>query len=225
MALKTVENVVRIACFLIVGVLFFQADASGTSDCHQEFMVLGETFGVDENAVIWISENLSGQCLVTHLIRIETIYDSVTVSIDTVIYKDWKAIGEKIGSRFLQDHVDFRKQDSLWLFSNHKYRVIIPRPDSAIINAFKEGSFAARTNITDWNVTYGKKGIMVPEIEGLNTELIYSYPLGLYMDYYVDRICYFGGPKCYYLLVFTNQPTLASGYDTMHGFLLLRGDY
>ena len=46
------------------------------------------------------------------------------------------------------------------------------------------------------------------------------YPEGLYVDYQISKAYYFPGSG--YILVFTHQPLIASGNDTMHGFLLFK---
>ena len=61
--------------------------------------------------------------------------------------------------------------------------------------------------------------IILPKIEGIKTELLFSYETGLYINYEISEVHYFPNS---YILIFTNQPSKAVGFDTMHGFLIFR---
>jgi len=81
---------------------------------------------------------------------------------------------------------------------------------------FKQYTYGAN----DWNEEYGLEEVLSPEFEGIKSELVYFYPEGLYINYEISKAYYF--PNSGYLLVFTHQSMLASGNDTMHGFLLFK---
>jgi hypothetical protein len=93
-----------------------------------------------------------------------------------------------------------------------------PPPDSAQLKLFEKEY--ALGDERSWNSKHGIQGINTPSVEGLNVRMVYYYPEGLYIDYTISKVYYF--PRSGYVLVFTNQPRLASGLDTMHGFLLLK---
>ena len=65
----------------------------------------------------------------------------------------------------------------------------------------------------------GKDGISLPKIEGLKTELLFSYETGLYINYEISEVHYFPNS---YILVFTHQPIKSVGGDTMHGFFIFK---
>ncbi len=61
---------------------------------------------------------------------------------------------------------------------------------------------------------------MLPPVDGVRINLVYHYPTGLYINYEINKVYY--SPNFGYLLIFTRQPKLAVGLDTMHGFVILK---
>ena len=186
--------------------------------------MLGETQNKKGYPIIWIIDNVSQECGFTIIVKLELLKDSVIDSLEHIPYKYWLTIGQRIGNTYVKDHGEFKKQDSSWIFDNKQRRIRIPQPDSLVLSEYKSLSLST-SEIPMWNKEHGMKAIMVPEIEGMETEFIYAYPRGVYINYDVDKVCYFYKQEYFYLLIFIKQPKKAAGLDSMHGFLLLKGKY
>jgi hypothetical protein len=109
-------------------------------------------------------------------------------------------------------------QNGVWSIQGLPWHIEAPPMDSTLLKLFQKEYYAGRER--SWNELYGIKGISVPSTEGIDINLIYYFPEGLYVDYTISKAYYFPYPG--YILVFTNQSRMASGADTMHGFLLLK---
>jgi hypothetical protein len=203
---------------------FWQCEFSqAASTCDQEFIVLGierETF---DEPVLWIVEVVNGDCIGTYLVQLQIKPDTVSVLSESFRYRDWKAIGERMGTKLLGCGLELLRVDSIWRASNKKFQMTIPRPDSAILVEANKSEFGASVNIEQWNRQHGTRAVMVPEIKDTKVTLSYYLPSGFYIDYFIERVYYFETRRHFYLLSFTKQPRLAHGLDSMHGFLLLRG--
>jgi hypothetical protein len=189
------------------------------SNCNQSFLFLLAT--ADNNPVFWIAEDVGGECWYSHLIQI-AVEDTTDTATYTALgsYKswNWKGLEEKLKGVICQPAIELENQNGMWSLPGLSWRIGVPPPDSAMLKLLQKEYKAGRER--SWNVNYGIKGVSVPSAEGLDIEMVYYYPEGLYIDYTISKVYYF--PQSRYILVFTNQPRMASGLDTMHGFLLLK---
>lgn len=187
----------------------------GATNCEQEFQIIGLVQDSEGSSSLWLAEHVYGECVWTRLIRIRFFPDSVRTYIEMVRYKDWKSITDRIGNALINGQYEFAKQDSLWRYGNKFYNIKVPRADSSLYQEYKR-------NLGDpeiWNQKYGDSAVTPPTIGSTSSKMLYYYPYGLYMNYLVERVCMLPGNL---LLVFTGQPLMASGFNTMHGFFLLK---
>ena len=200
--------------------------AEAATSCEQEFVVLGKTKSSNGNSILWIADNVYGECSYTRIVKLDILRDSVKSTLEIIRYKDWLTIGQKIGNSFVEGHSELKNKDSLWYILEHKPpKVKPPRVDSALVRKYKYIDVPT-TEMPKWNEEHKLDAIVLPEFEGINTELLYYYPYGLYVGYKIDRICYLGEDSTYfYLMVFIKQPRTAPGLDSMHGFFLFRAKY
>ncbi len=183
------------------------------TNCVQKFGILGIVQNREGNHVVWIAEEIFGECMWTRIIKIELLDDSVKVVVDNS-YRSWKSIREDMGQPIEGAFTEFTKENSTWKFNNKLYHVTIAESDTGLYNEYKR-------KVNDpqgWNGQY-RTDVTLPEFSSEKVRLIYYYPRGLYLNYSVDQI-YFLQEN--FLLVFTKQPLLAPGGDTIHGFLLLK---
>lgn len=184
------------------------------TNCVQKFSLLGVVQNQKGNNVAWVAEEIFGECMWTRIIKIEPLDDSVKVVVDNS-YRSWKSIREDMGQPIEDVLTEFTKQESSWRYNNKLYTVTIAEADTGLYNEYKRNVY----NPQIWNKKYRSENVTLPKFNNEKTSLVYYYPTGLYLNYTVDQIYML---PCNFLLVFTKQPLLASGLDTMHGFLLLK---
>jgi len=207
--------VVCIVCLISCSTRISEA----ATNCNQSFTFLLAT--ADSNSVFWIAEDVGGECWDSRLIQI--VLENTK---DTAIYSrlgypgswNWRWLGERIKGVVCQPAIELRNENGMWGVPGLPWRVKVPLPDSALFKLFQEEFNAGRER--SWNMIYGIKGINIPSVEGIDIKLAYYYPEGVYIGYTISKAYYF--PQSRYILVFINQPRMASGLDTMHGFLLLK---
>ena len=187
-----------------------------TTNCHQTFHFFFLSQG---SPTFWIGEDLSGECKYSRLLNISIKNDSsVSVSKSELKeYKNWGSI-PKLSSLFRKfEEQSLEVKDNIW--QNKDLKIYPPVYDSLLAEEFNEHIREGGSNAFSWIKLEGKDGVMLPDIEGIKTELLFSYKTGLYINYEISEVHYF--PNAY-LLVFTYQPIKAVGLDTMHGFFIFK---
>jgi len=191
--------------------------SEATTNCNQSFTFLLATG--DHNPGFWIIEDVGGECSYSHLIQISVEDTAVTcVLLSRIGYENWKWLQENAKHVVSQPATELVNQNSVWGIPGQSWHIKSPPRDSTLLDLFQKEYNAGRER--SWNWRCGTKGISVPSVEGKAITLVYYYPEGLYIDYTISSVYYF--PYSGYILIFTNQPRMASGLDTMHGFLLLK---
>ncbi len=107
--------------------------------------------------------------------------------------------------------------DDVW--ENKDIKILPPAFDSLLYKEFNEHIVKGGSNAISWFNLKGNKGIKLPNIERIKTKLLFSFKTGLYINYEISEVHYF--PKKY-IIVFTHQPQIAVGLDTMDGFLIFK---
>ena len=198
-----------------------------TTNCVQKFVFFALTRGYptlssheeSKTLTFWITEDIGGECMASQLIQIFISKEKVSSSYTSLMgYEEWDWLKE--GTKHLQREApkELVEKEGVWNCSTASFQVKAPMSDSAMLNSFRE---AAREGYERrWIQDHGLSGISMPIFEGINRELIYRHEAGLYIDYQISKAYYF--PYSKYLLIFTHQPHLASGLDTMHGFLIFK---
>jgi hypothetical protein len=207
-----------ILCSIILIVWSTQISNAATN-CEQSFTFLLATSG--QEPVFWIIVDVSGECWDSRLIQI--VLENTK---DTAIYSslgypgdwNWRWLRERIKGVVCQPAIELKNQNGLWGIPGLPWYIKDPPPDSTLFRLFQEEYNVGRER--SWNMIFGLKGISLPSLEGIDVKLVYYYPRGVYIGYTLSKAYYF--PQSGYILVFINQPRMASGLDTMHGFLLLK---
>lgn len=186
-----------------------------TSNCHQTFHFFFISQGTP---TFWIGEDVSGECEYSKLLRINIIDSTVSVSqTELKKYKNWGIIPELNSLLRIYEETPLELNDSEW--KNEDFKIIAPDYDSSLSVEFNDHIRKGGSNAYSWIKVKGNDGIKLPEIEGIKTELLYSYKTGLYINYEITDVHYF---PSLYVLIFTHQPRKAVGLDTMHGFLIFK---
>jgi hypothetical protein len=212
--LNKISNYILYSIILIV---WLTQIPNAATNCNQSFTFLLAT--ADHNPSFWIIEDVGGEYSYSHLIQISVEDTVVTcVSISRIGYGNWKWLQENANHIISEPATELKNQNGVWSIPGLSWYIEAPPRDSILLELFQKEYYAGRER--SWNELYGIKGISVPSVERINITLIYYFPEGLYVDYTISKAYYFLYSG--YILVFTNQPRMASGLDTMHGFLLLK---
>ncbi len=194
-----------------------------TTNCEQTFTFFGITWGIMEqrDVTFWIGEDVSGECYGSYLIQV-ALEDTSSHLIMTYnsSYSDWDWLKEGLKKLGMPKYTElkFNNEKGIWSDSMINVKISVPEPDSEMAELLKD---ARRRGIEDiWTQKYGVEGIILPEFKGIKTKLVYYYPKGFYIDYQISAV-YFD-PFFKHLIIFTHQPRLAVGFDTMHGFLIFK---
>ena len=186
-----------------------------TTNCHQTFHFFFLSQG---SPTFWIGEDLSGECDYSRLLNISINDLSVSVSQSGLKdYNNWGNISE-ISSLFrTYEEQSLEFKDSIW--QNKDFKIYTLIYDSLLAEEFTEHIRKGGSNAYSWIKIKGNDGIILPEIEGIKTELLFSYKTGLYINYEISEVHYFPNS---YILIFTKQLRKAVGLDTMHGFFIFK---
>ncbi|UCF17062.1 MAG: hypothetical protein JSW59_06285 [Phycisphaerales bacterium] len=190
-----------------------------SSNCRQSFTFLARTRG--SNPVFWIAEDIGGQCSRSHLHQIICTGSRATLtSSDLELQDDWDWLRRDLGRFMTEEPLKLVRNGRVWKPRQARWLVEPPGPRKDIMAKFDRHIQEGGSNARTWNGRQNHNGILIPELHNITAQMVYYYPGGLYIDYDICDAYYF--PKSGYILVFTRQRKAAVGFDTMHGFLLLR---
>ena len=209
---------ILIAIFSLSFLSFSPVDITSkvlTTNCHQTFHFFFLSQG---SPTFWIGEDLSGECQISRLLNISVNDTSGSVSQSELNeYNNWNFV-EELNTVFRKyEEQSLELKGNIWQFKDLK--ISKPPYESLLAEEFNEHIGQGGSNAYSWLKIKGKDGIILPKIDGIKTELLFSYKSGLYINYEISEVHYF--PNAY-LLVFTNQPRKAVGLDTMHGFFIFK---
>jgi hypothetical protein len=186
-----------------------------TTNCHQTFHFFFLSQG---SPTFWIGEDLSGECQISRLLNISVNDSSGSVSqYELKEYNNWDFVEESKTVFRKYEEQSLKLKGNIW--QSKDLKISQPLYDSLLAEEFNEHIVQGGSNAYSWLKIKGKDGIILPKIEGIKTELLFSYKSGLYINYEISEVHYF--PNAY-LLVFINQPRKAVGLDTMHGFFIFK---
>jgi hypothetical protein len=97
-------------------------------------------------------------------------------------------------------------------------RVKAPPYNTKRYNEFLAQSHASCAR--EWNLQRGLSGLDEPRMPGLQPQLLYAHPDGLYFNYQIERAYYLPDLRC--LVLFTTQALRCQHGASMPGFLLYR---
>jgi hypothetical protein len=165
-----------------------------------------------------IGEDIGGECYQSYLIWISITDDHVSSSWNRVSYGEWGWLKEALKYLPKEEPKELVEKEGVWYYSTAFFRVTPPPPDTTLLNSFDSSRYDGSE--AKWIGNHDSGGVSMPIFEDVKCELIYYHIGGLYIGYRFSKVYYF--PHSKYLLIFTHQPRLATGLDTMHGFLLFK---
>ncbi len=196
----------------------FVAAAGASTSCDQKFTFLGLTRG--SSHVLWVAEELGGECFSAQLVQ-AVLDDPNSTTIATDIPSRQIAwLKDAIANFAAEKPQPLDNVQGLWIAPGTNWYIKAPQPRNDLKAAFTTHVAVGGSNGSTWNKAQGPKGIVPADVGNAVARLIYFYPSGLYFDYSISQAYYF--PRSGHLVVFTNQPLLAVGLDTMHGFMVLK---
>jgi hypothetical protein len=200
---------------LTLAIVILAAQASlglGSTFVQQRFRLLALTTSWERprrsRHVVWIVEDRSGEGYSSTLLQVVVDSDGVPAVLQTGLksYGDWQWLQEGVGRLRTEQFQVLSESQGVFSYDNYDVWIQPPAPNEALSQAFRD---FGHTGARDWN-----------DAMGIDWDLVYYYPNGLYINYEIAEAYYF--PRTRYLLLFTHQGMLADGMDTMHGFMILR---
>ena len=211
---------------MLIILLMVRQDLQAASLGVQTFTFLAKS---EENKshphpVFWITEDIGGDYQFSRLLLV-TILPSQTIltSVGLRNFREWNLLKESTQQLETELYVELKEHNGNWKPDSALWYIRVPSHSKNLSKQYEK--YVAEDNTGDginWNRKHGLKGVQLPIVGVAQTEQIYFYPVGLYINYDIARIYYF--PKSKYILIFTHQNWVrsASGGNTMHGFLLLK---
>ena len=207
----------KVVLFIFFGIIIsVSVKLFAATNCEQTFTFFGATMGEPNKVTFWIGEDISGECYGSYLIQV-TISDSInhTLTTHNLNYAKWDWMNIVFDNLGKLPYKKIENEEGVWEDSFISWKISTPAPDYEMIKKIYKAGYEGF-----WTRRHGIEGMILPEIKGIKTKPVYYYLDGLYVDYKISAVYYF--PHFKYILIFTNQPHLKSGLDTMHGFLIFK---
>lgn len=174
------------------------------TNCTQDFSFPGAS-----NEKIWVIEHVGGTCHYFKLIQINYSDSSIT-GVESKVLEDMQTdsfINSFAGSRHISTLELTRVGDHLTPIPQMNFTLQQPGADSSLLaKNFRDG------------VRINPPSIVAPIFAGVHAQLLYQYDAGLYVNYQIDRA--YLVPDNNIVIVFTHNPLLTAGGDTMNGFMI-----
>ena len=174
------------------------------TNCTQEFSFPGAS-----NQKIWIVEHVGGECHYSKLIQINYA-DSLITSVES------KILEYKQTDSFINSFAESQQISSVELTKVGENLTPVPQLTFTLKPPIADSGLLAK-NLRDGVRVY-PPSIVFPVFEGVRAQLLYQYDAGLYVNYRIDRAYLM--PDKNILVVFTDNPLLTIGGDTMNGFMI-----
>lgn len=208
---------VLIACASLYTPLSFTNVSPNLSGCIQQYNFF---LKMQFSDLFWIGESIGGDCQSSQLIQVllEKEKEPQVTEIFLKEYNRWQWFESASG--YLKDEtvVELEKKGGSFQDKMYQLKVKPPLYNNELLRTYQEKFYGVCAE--DWNQKLGANGINLPLVEGWKSELKYAHPKGLYFNYELTKAYFF--PETNYLLVLTSQQLLCSGYNTQHGFLILK---
>ncbi len=200
----------------VTAVFFIGPDVNGATFCRQEFEFLAAG-----NDMIWIAEDVSGECMSSVLLSLNLRGEGATLgSMYLKEFGKWGPVKDLLPGMYKAMAVELKRDKQGWLRADKlSWQLGEPKKQCCeVIEQFDEHIRKGASGAESWNRKYGKYDL--PKVKGAKLILDYYYPKGFYINYSIDKAYFF--PREKIVLVFTKNEKLAAGMDTMHGFMILK---
>jgi len=199
--------------------LFGSSTLISATFCEQKFKVYGKTAG--EHSILFWELFVGGECQnwtvnglflgndKDYTMSIQDHNGSIWLPpfLETVPLEQGVKLADSSGKYFLRDSVFTTPPPDDISFLRHY---------SALVN---EG----RGDAAQWYRECPVDCSDYPVFYGVNARLIYAYRDGIYKNYKFKEVLYY--PDSGYIVFITDQPRVAMGHDTMHGFLVFKLEF
>ncbi len=205
----------KLFSILIISLLV-AGNAEGSSLCEQSFVVFGKTEGV--TGLLFFDVLRGGEC---------EMKESFILSLEPDKSRTWSRRADYFGSDSitavlielsLEDGVSLMDSSNKYVL-NDSVIVTLPVYDSTFQKKlFRLVNDGGSGDAAQWNRECPVNCKDLPQFSGVNANLIYTYPGGIYKNYTFPEVIFF--PKSNYLVIVTHKPITAVGGDTNHGMLV-----
>lgn len=209
--MKIIRKIITI--FIIT--LFIVANTIGSSLCEHSFVVHCKTEG--PQGLLFFDVLLSGACVSN---------TSYIISLETEQLKVWSRRADyyKPDSPFvalsglsLEKKLLLKDSSGCYMLSDSAF-VTLPVYDSTFQKKLFRLCHDGNCDADHWNRECPVNCKDLPQFSGVSSNLIYTYPGGIYKNYTFTEVIYF--PESSYLVIVTYQPLKSVGEDTNHGLLV-----
>jgi len=188
-----------------------------TTDCVQDYRVLGFSSDYEGHASVWIIEDVAGECNLTQLKQVSVDSTGKTRCVSTHFKHKSDTIEFCRAFRHLETLLfeTFRPGGDNKINFQPNATLSAPAPRGDLLEKYLNIKY-----LVEWNKGDPAETRMLPVFTGCRPEFLYASPDGLYFNYSISQVHYCKANGL--LTVFTQQPMLAPGGDTMHGFMVFR---
>lgn len=208
-------NSVKINITMLAIMFMLIVNATGSSLCDQSFVVHCKTEG--PQGLLFFDVLVGGAC---------GNNTSYIVSLEPKQSKVWSRRADyyKPDSPFvalsglnLEKKLMLRESSGRYKLNDSAF-VSLPEQDSTFRKKLIRLSHDGSSDADHWNRECPVNCKDLPQFSGVNAQLVYTFPGGIYKNYTFSEVIYY--PKSGYLVVVTYQPLKAVGGDTNHGLLI-----
>ncbi len=180
-----------------------------STNCIQTFEFVGATISNSNVPTVWILEDVSGECYSTKLIQVSLSDTNISYTESNIKHYMKAASFKKSFPEFEQiPQFELTNVDGRFQYYNRvHFSIQEPVVDSTMLaQYFNDG------------IRKYPLPVQMPLLNGVSAKLLYSYSSGLYVNYQITKVIFIPTQKL--LIVFTKNSFLASGGDSMHGFMI-----
>ncbi len=194
----------------------FVGDAR-TTNCDQKFTFF---FKLQYDNTFWIGEDLFGECGESNLIQIFLENEKLMVKkMPLAEFERWEWI-EPIRKAMRTEIFYALEVGSKQVIDDDSRGIKLSKPkeNKRLMSQFTK-EFAENC-AKQWNQQMQADGIDEPQTLGMDLDLVYYHPDGLYFSYQMEKVFVF--PESGHLLIMTKQAKRCAGGDTMDGFMIFK---
>ena len=172
--------------------------------------------------VVWIGEDIGGEYELSVLHQVAITKDGILAGQSELrAFRHWSPIRDLKPHFRIASVLELKPDaDKRWTHPDLSWTIQPPAEKPSLAEAFdrhvRDGGSHAGTFYAQQNAPPEHP----PVIIGADAEPLYYSGRGLFFNYTLEAAWFF--PRSGLLLVFTRQPIVAVGLDTMHGFVVMR---
>lgn len=191
--------------------------AAGTTNCVQHFTVMGKSRGV--HCLLLVEDFVSGECE-SHYLHSILLGLSRPFTAEVGARTSWQDDADKLLADMGAEPMIAVSDSGGRYFLSESTWVAPPPVDTTFLKKFSAMANDGNGYPRAWYRECPVGCTDYPVFSGVEIELAYEFKGGIYKNYSFSDVLFF--PESGYLVLVVNQPILADGLDSMHGFFVYR---